>query len=168
MNDSKNTFRSKASFGKRIEYHFISKLLLAGFDVYIPLVDDDGIDAIIKIDTGEGEQFVKVQIKARSDEGMDARYKEQNCAFFPAIKHDKVRENYWFIFYSEHLKKTWMLTSAEFIQEAEVVKSGEHQGLRGIRFTKLLNKVAVPNEKYNEYLVDEQYDFVRLKKFYGL
>ena len=167
-NKTKNAFRNRASFGKRIEYNFISKLLLAGVDVYTPLVDDDGIDAIIKIEIGEIEKFIKIQVKARSIDGIDDKYKEQNSAFFPAIKHDKIRSDYWFIFYSEYLDKAWMLSSSEFIEESDLVKSGEHKGLRGIRFSRKNNKKAIPNEKYDKYLIDDNYDFLRLKKFYGL
>lgn len=168
MSETKNTFRNRASFGKRIEYNFISKLLLAGFDVYTPLVDDDGIDAIIKIEIEGIEKFIKIQVKARSIEGIDDKYKEQNSAFFPAIKHDKVRNDYWFIFYSEYVDKAWMLSSSEFIEESDLVKSGEHKGLRGIRFSKKNNKKAIANEKYDKYLIDDNYEFLRLKKFYGL
>lgn len=40
-----------------------------------------------------------------------------------------------------------MLSSSEFIEESDLVKSGEHKGLRGIRFSKKNNKKAIPNER---------------------
>lgn len=42
------SFRSTAGFGKRMEYKIIGDMLMEGLDVYIPLVDDHGVDAIIK------------------------------------------------------------------------------------------------------------------------
>jgi len=44
----KKTFRHSAGFGKRIEYWVIGLMLKEGIDVYVPLVDDDAIDAIMK------------------------------------------------------------------------------------------------------------------------
>ncbi len=58
-----NTFRHSAGFGKRIEYWVIGLMLKEGIDVYVPLVDDDAIDAVIKKHDGT---FIEVQIKARS------------------------------------------------------------------------------------------------------
>ena len=56
-------FRHSAGFGKRIEFWVVGLMLKQGLDVYLPLVDDDGIDAVIKRPDGS---FVEVQIKARS------------------------------------------------------------------------------------------------------
>lgn len=58
-----SSFRNKSAFGKRIEYYVIGRMLAEGIDVYIPLVDDHGVDAIIKKADGT---FVEIQIKARS------------------------------------------------------------------------------------------------------
>jgi hypothetical protein len=58
-------FRHSASFGKRQEFGAIAELLRRGYDVYLTLVDDQGIDCIIR--QGPGSYF-DVQIKARSKE----------------------------------------------------------------------------------------------------
>ena len=42
------TFRHNAGFGKRIEYSIIAQMLKEGMDVYVPLVDDPGIDAGVR------------------------------------------------------------------------------------------------------------------------
>ena len=56
-------FRHSASFGKRQEFGAIAELLRRGYDVYITLVDDQGIDCIVR----QGpDKFYDVQIKARS------------------------------------------------------------------------------------------------------
>ena len=59
------SFRHSAGFGKRMEYNLVGKMLMEGLDVYMPLVDDHGVDCVIKKEDGT---FIEVQIKARSNE----------------------------------------------------------------------------------------------------
>jgi len=40
-------YRHTAGFGERIEYWIIGRMLKEGLDVYVPLVDDDAIDAVV-------------------------------------------------------------------------------------------------------------------------
>ena len=119
------SFRHAAAFGKRIEYYVIGMMLKEGLDVYMPLVDDDAIDAVIKKPDGV---FVEVQIKARS---KDVAFGD--AALFAALKHD-YRPNYWFVFYSERMDKTWILSSKEFIKESNQNKKGKNIGKRSIWF----------------------------------
>jgi len=44
------SYRDTASFVKRQEYIVVAELLKRGFDVYMTLVDDQGIDCIIRLD----------------------------------------------------------------------------------------------------------------------
>jgi hypothetical protein len=41
-------FRHSAGFGKRIKYWVVGEMLKEGIDVYMPLVDDMAIDAVIR------------------------------------------------------------------------------------------------------------------------
>lgn len=41
-------FRHSAGFGKRIEFWIMGRMLKAGMDVYVPLVDDNAIDAVVR------------------------------------------------------------------------------------------------------------------------
>ena len=82
------TFRHSAGFGKRIEYWIIGQMLKEGLDVYVPLVDDDAIDAVIRRSDGS---FITAQIKARSKDVIAG-----DAALFAAIPHER-RKNYWFI-----------------------------------------------------------------------
>lgn len=100
-------------------------MLKEGLDVYIPLVDDNAIDAVIRRPNG---QFVEVQIKARSEECAPG-----DGALFAAIPHE-LRHNYWFVFYSERMGKMWIMTSEEFIREAVQNKTGKNAGKRTIWF----------------------------------
>ena len=118
-------FRHSAGFGKRIEYWIIGRMLKEGLDVYIPLVDDDAIDAVIRRPDGS---FVTAQIKARSKDVVDG-----DAALFAAIPHE-LRNNYYFVFYSERLDLIWIMTSEEFIKEAVQNKTGKNVGKRSVWF----------------------------------
>jgi hypothetical protein len=134
-------FRSSAAFGKRIEFYVVGLMLRAGLDVYLPLVDDDAIDAVVKRRDGS---FVEVQIKARSNGA-----KFGNGALFAALTHE-LRANYWFVFYSERMETMWILSSAEFIQESRQNMSGKNKGKRTLQF-------AGKNSKTNKEHVFERY-----------
>ncbi|HTD67941.1 MAG TPA: hypothetical protein VK846_15560 [Candidatus Limnocylindria bacterium] len=108
-----------------MEYWIIGRMLKEGLDVYVPLVDDNAIDAVIRRADGS---FITVQIKARS-----RSVKDGDAALFAAITHE-LRENYWFVFYSERLDLTWIMTSADFLEEAVQNKNGKNIGLRAIWF----------------------------------
>lgn len=137
----KKPFRNSAAFGKRIEYWVIGRMLKEGLDVYVPLVDDHAVDAIIKRHDGS---TALIQIKARSKEVIFG-----DAALFAAIPHEEVRLNYWFVFYSERMDMTWIMTSKEFSTEAVKNKTGKNVGLRSIWFNgKRKNKVTGETEEY--------------------
>lgn len=117
------SFRHAAAFGKRIEYYVIGLMLKEGLDVYLPMVDDDAIDAVIKKPDGS---FVEVQIKARSKHVVFG-----DAALFAAITHEH-RPNYWFVFYSERIDTMWILSSKEFVKEAVQNKNGKNKDKRSI------------------------------------
>ncbi|MFP9099810.1 group I intron-associated PD-(D/E)XK endonuclease [Flavobacterium sp. RHBU_24] len=125
------TFRHNAGFGKRMEYFVISKMLEQGLDVYIPLIDDFAIDAIVRKKDGT---FVEIQIKARSS---DVTFGD--AALFAAITHEH-RANYYFVFYSHRLDKIWIMSSEDFIKEAVQNKTGKNIGKRSIWFNGRNNK----------------------------
>jgi len=136
------SFRHSAGFGKRIEYWIIGKMLKEGLDVYVPLVDDDAIDAVVRRKDGK---FITVQIKARSNDVI-----EGDSALFAAIPHE-IRENYWFVFYSERLDAIWIMTSKEFIEESVQNKTGKNIGKRSIWFNgKRKNKKTGIKEEYRK------------------
>lgn len=127
-------------------------MLKERLDVYVPMVDDDGIDAIIRRTDGS---IVEVQIKARSRDVQVG-----NSALFAGIPHEQ-RENYFFIFYSERLKKTWIMTSEEFIKESRVNKSGIHAGKRTIKLNGHSKKKGIEYglDRFEKYVLQ---DFSRL------
>ena len=151
------TFRHSAAFGKRIESWVIGLMLKEGLDVYVPLVDDDAIDAVIRRTDGS---FVTVQIKARSKDVILG-----DAALFAAIPHE-LRENYWFVFYSERMDLTWIMSSEEFIENSVQNKTGKNAGKRSIWFNgtkkdKVTGQsVEYCKEQFEKYLAN---DFSKLK-----
>ena len=119
------SFRHSAGFGKRMEYNLVGKMLMEGLDVYLPLVDDHGVDCVIKKEDGT---FIEVQIKARSNEVA-----EGDAALFAAITHE-LTPNFYFVFYSERLNSMWIMSSEEFLSECVTNKNGNNKGERRIWF----------------------------------
>lgn len=138
------SYRHAAGFGKRIEHWVVGKMLKEGLDVYLPLVDDDGIDAVVRRKDGT---FVEIQIKARSSSVTAG-----DAALFAAISHEK-RINYFFIFYAERLDKTWILTSEEFIRESYQNKKGKNKGRRSIWFNGRKKGEEYAYPRFDKYLV---------------
>ena len=149
-------FRHSAGFGKRIEYWIIGLMLKEGMDVYVPLVDDHAVDAIVRRKDGS---IAIVQIKARS-----STVKMGDASLYAAIPHEH-RHDYWFVFYSERLATTWIMTSGEFIAESVQNKTGNNIGLRGIWFNGTRTdkstgkKIEYVKDRYLKYVA---YDFSRI------
>ena len=149
----KLTFRGNASFGKRQEYSAIAELLKRGFDVYLTLVDDQGIDCIIRKDDGKKQQYLDIQIKARSKD-----CEKYDAARFAAMTIPDPRENYWFIFYSEQLNTYWVINSLELTQTgiANKNKQGKNAGKWHINLAKYSKKrdaVSI-NSRFDKYRGD--------------
>lgn len=141
------SFRHSAAFGKRIEYYVIGLMLKEGLDVYLPMVDDDAIDAVIKKPNGS---FVEVQIKARSKHVIFG-----DGALFAAIPHEH-RLNYWFVFYAERIDKLFILSSKEFINESVQNKTGKNAGKRSIWFNGKNTRMKTEHVKpqFEKYVVN--------------
>ncbi len=108
-----------------MEYNLVGKMLMEGLDVYLPLVDDHGVDCVIKKEDGT---FIEVQIKARSSVVTDG-----DAALFSAITHEP-KKDFYFVFYSERLDMMWILSSEEFLEECVTNKTGINKGKHSIWF----------------------------------
>jgi hypothetical protein len=152
-------FRHSAGFGKRVEYWVAGLMLKEGIDVYMPLIDDNGIDAVIRKPDG---RFIEVQIKARSKTVVMG-----DAALFAALTHEE-RDNYYFVFYSERLETFWIMTSKEFIQESNQNKNGKNIGKRSIWFNgKRKNKETGEytehcHERFKKYIVHNFSSLVKI------
>ena len=139
----KKSFRSLAAFGKRIEYWIVGRMLKEGLDVYLPLVDDDAVDALVRRPDGSA---ALVQIKARSRDVIPG-----DAALFAAIDHPTERDDYWFVFYSERMDVMWIMTSREFINGSHQNKKGKNAGKRtagstgGVATRSLASALSTPS-----------------------
>ena len=148
-----HSFTSLASFGKRIEHFLIGQMLKEGLDVYLPIVDDKGIDAVVRRPDGS---YVEVQIKARSKS-----VREGDAALFAAIDHE-YRPNYWFVFYSERIGENgtmWIMSSKEFIEESSQNKNGKNVGKRSIWFNGTKKGIEYVKKRYEKFIRN---DFKRI------
>ena len=137
-------FRDTSSFGKRMEFHIINQMLVDKYDVYTPLVDDHGVDCIIKKDDGT---FLEIQIKARSKEA-----KQPGC--FTVDNHLNEIENFYFVFYSELVNTTWVFSSSDFVKYSSLNQNGKCQGRRKIN---LLTRNKKISKKYEKFIKEEFY-----------
>jgi len=110
---------SKQSFGKRQEFAAIAEMLKRGLDVYLTLVDDKGIDCIVRKDT---KTYYDVHIKAR---GKNVKY-PGNFSLSDII----TRPNYFFVLYAEKPDKFWVIPS-ELITGSDCSSRLGHQVQRG-------------------------------------
>ena len=155
------SYRNSAAFGKRIEYWLIGLLLKDGFDVFVPLVDDDGIDAILRHPNG---RKLDLQIKARSN-----AVRFGSAALFAALTHPNIREDYFFLFYAERMDTMWLMSSQDFVAHAATNKSGKNAGKRSIWFNGRSTRTETehPKPKFDPWRIsqDGRHDFSRLSKF---
>ncbi len=150
-----NSFRHSAGFGKRMEYNIVGQMLMEGIDCYLPLVDDHGVDCVVKKSDGT---YIEIQIKARSTEVTAG-----DAALFAAITHE-LTPNFYFVFVSERLGKMWILSSEEFLKECSTNKNGKNAGKRSIWFNgNKWNPVTNQKEEYAfpKYEKYEEKDFSR-------
>ena len=140
-------FRDSASFGKRQEYSALAELLRRGFDVYLTLVDDQGIDCIIRRNS---KTYIDVQIKARS------KHAKQWTTF--AAMRFKPRRNLFFIFYAERGLRggtegysIWVMPSKAVARLSHKNQGGANAG----RYTLVLPKTH------------SSYKFRRFARYFG-
>lgn len=138
-------FRGRASFGKRQEFIVIAEMLRRGFDVYIPLVDDQQIDCIIRRGAND---YVDIQIKARSKDCLP-----YDAGRFAAMDIPGPREKYFFIFYSEQADCYWIFPSLKLVELASRNRTGRNIGKYHINLTGYSEKreQVYPNPKFDEY-----------------
>jgi hypothetical protein len=130
-------------FGKHVEHLVVSLMLKEGLDVYMPIMDNHGVDMIVKRPDGK---FAEVQIKARSH---GAKYP----GFFPDIKYEGPKPYFWFVFYVERFESMIVLSSREFYTLSGGPKEGHREWARQIRFDGKIDGEICIQPKYQKYVV---------------
>ncbi len=122
-----HAYRDTASFGRRQEYIAAAELLKRGFDVYMTLVDDQGIDCIVRLDD---QRYIDIQIKARS------RSAKQWNRF--AAMQFVPRASLFFIFLLEKSDRVWVIPSVHLAQLGRQNRTGENAGRTTVDLPRLL------------------------------
>lgn len=125
--------------GQATEHLILSKLLAEDREVYLPTVDDHGVDALVlsKSPGPDGERiYQELQIKSLTEGGL-----------FAAISCPNPRSNYWFVIYVKQHKTMWLINSIDFVKEASQNQTGDNVGKYSISLatSKSISKLR---EKY--------------------
>jgi hypothetical protein len=144
------SYRDSASFGKRQEFVVIAELLKRNYDVYLTLVDDQGIDCLIR---KSSNRYLDIQIKARSKKAIHSHT-------FAGLKFS-VRKNYFFIFYTEIDNNYWIIPSSAVKRFGRKNKSGKNKGKVTIIMPhRTYGKVF---ERFKKYNGEEGFKFLKRK-----
>ena len=141
-------YRDTASFGKRQEYAVVAELLKRGFDVYMTLVDDQGIDCVVRLDE---HRYVDVQIKARSKTA-------KHWSTFAAMRFEP-RPNLYFIFYTEKNETFWTIPSVELAEICYQNTKGINKGRR--TFSVPRGKDGAKMSRFAKYVNNEGFALLR-------
>lgn len=145
---AQSNYRNSASFGKRQEFVVIAELLGRGFDVYLTLVDDQGIDCVVRLDQ---DHYLDIQIKARSKRAQqDHRFAAMTIT---------PRDNYYFIFYLETEKEFWVMPSKEVIKQAYQNQSGKNTGKYSLNIPKKTGSTKA--KIFNQFKGQNGFDLLR-------
>lgn len=108
-------------------------MILEGFDVYLPVADDHGVDLMAITKKGN---VVSIQVKAKTTSRP-----------FAAINH-KLCNNFYFVFYDASVNKTWIMSSAEFVHYASQNQKGGNIGKYSIS-TKTMTENGFQVDNYS-------------------
>jgi hypothetical protein len=143
---AKGSFRDSSSFGKRQEFVAIAELLKRGYDVYQTLVDDQGIDCVVRRERESIPRYVDLQVKSRSRDAVP-----RDWAFFNLGQVPNPRPNYLFMFFAERTGTYWIIPSLDLSMMAYTKKSGKHIGDKTIRLGNLGRGSFRPRPRFRPY-----------------
>ncbi len=144
--DTMGTYRRRASYGKRQEFVAMSELLKRGHDVYQTLVDDQGIDCVVRKVVNGKPVYIDLQIKARSKDCLP-----KDAARFAGMKIEDPRQNLFFMFYSDQVGSYWIIPSLQLVRVASRNKKGRNVGKYHILLSGIRKGTATPNPRFDEY-----------------
>jgi hypothetical protein len=113
-----------AKKGKAIEHYIISELLKSNFDVYVPVVDLEGVDMIVRGD----KSYVEIQVKSRN-------IKSPEDEFF--IKDFSVSTNFFIVCHNLNTNDFWVMPSCIFNRHCSQKKDKSGRIIKGYSSDKL-------------------------------
>lgn len=128
----------------------LSMLLDEGRDTYLPVVDDRGVDIIVRtkdFQSGDGSkpehyEFQEIQVKSVSTGRV-----------FPALKCPKPLPNYWFFFYIKDIDRKWLVNSQDLVRLSSCVTKPGAKNLGTYTFD--LKPVKKSPIKHPEFLIND-------------
>jgi len=134
-------------YGRRQEFVAIAELLKRGYQVFQTLVDDEGIDCVVRRVVDGKPVYIDLQIKARS-----TKTKPKNAGYFPTLRIPAPRPNYFFMFHSAHVESYWLIPSEDLTNgKASRHKTGKSAGAFALRLTNPTKHGPKPRPKYEAY-----------------
>jgi len=127
--------------GKAIEYYIICELLKNDFDVYIPVVDLEGVDMIVRNKSGS---YIEIQVKARAIKHkaseIYARYEQPKTNLLFVI-YDTVKDDFWVIpslVYNKYARKKIDSVGREqnIVLATDILSDDYYKNEKGIEFLK--------------------------------
>ena len=164
--------KSKFALGKATEYKVASIFLDADCEVYLPAVDDHGVDMLVippknlndmlslppevaqELYKAGQSGILEVQVKSLSTGGL-----------FAAISCPNPRPNYFYVFYIRSIETYWLIPSLDFVKIASNVARYHHERFDGFGYPQKLKGNDIPFEA-RVMAVADVYDALVSKRCY--
>ena len=128
--------------GKATENLVTAKLLSCHREVYLPVVDDHGVDIIVPELTGNNYQ--EIQVKSLKTGGL-----------FAAINCPNPRPNYWFVFYIWDIDTMWLINSMDLTNPNLKLSSQNVKGKNIGKYSISLANKKGPVAKCSQYIITD-------------
>lgn len=128
--------------------HLVTSILLKECrDVYLPAVDDHGVDMLVRtVQTSNPYQYQEIQVKT-----LQGVTPNNSGGLFAAISCPNPAPNYWFVFYIKDIDIMWLINSLEFVNIASKNKKGKNIGKYSLG---LANKKG-PRSQFTQYIITD-------------
>lgn len=119
--------------GQSVEYKIASMLLAEARDIYLPVVDDHGVDILVA-PKNPANGYQKLPLKNTANVYQELQIKSiSKGGLFAAISCNNPRPNYWFVFHLLNVagtgqSLTWLINSMDFVKIASQNKQGKNIG----------------------------------------
>ncbi|MGM9844731.1 MAG: hypothetical protein ACI30K_00665 [Muribaculaceae bacterium] len=150
-------------FGKAVEQKVAAMLLEEGRDVYLPTVDDHGVDILVapKNSTdapkaSEENELVELTTASGTQVAIyqELQVKAVSYGLVANIKCPDPRPNYWYVLYVKSVDTYWLINSMDFVKIASQNVKGKNVGKYSLD---LATKKGT--KKHTQYIIT---DFSRL------
>ena len=132
--------------GKRLAFAVVAELLRRGFEVYLPALDEGGIDCILRLEGQAGPCWLEIHIETRPVDVPPTK-----AGLFAGLEVPDPRPDGFFIFYAGLAEVYWVVPSLELVKLARRHKRGENKGRYTINFCRRQAGRLVPDPQYAAY-----------------